>query len=286
MWDKLTKGIGVVEAHHSKGAQTLLSANDPSPVLIANPEGRSLFLLIGDHAGSCIPEALCNLGLAEPDLERHIALDIGVSALGRALSEAMDAPFIEQRYSRLVVDCNRAKGTPQSIAAVSDETVIPGNAGLDPEAAERRYRHIFDPYHRAIAAALDRRGEEGRAVVLISLHSFTPVLGAQARPWDVGVLHDGGETEFARTLLGQLVQGSSWCVGNNEPYHMDATDFTVPYHAYPRGLHYAEIEVRQDHLTDDAGVRTMAATLGKALVQAARGTKGVPAAFAPDGRTP
>lgn len=253
----------------SKGARTLLSANDPSPVRIANPDGRSLFLLIGDHAGNRIPQALADLGLSNGDLERHIALDIGVSRLGRALSGVLDAPFIEQRYSRLVVDCNRAQGTPESIAAVSDGTAIAGNAGLDPAAAECRYREIFTPYHDAVAAALDQRAAKGRPAVLVSLHSFTPVLGMQARPWDIGVLHDRGETAFARVLLGRLGDGGQWCVGDNEPYYMDETDFTVPYHAYPRDLPYAEIEVRQDLLADDAGIEAMAAALGAALVRAA-----------------
>jgi predicted N-formylglutamate amidohydrolase len=93
----------------------LLSASDPPPVRITNPDGQSLFLLIGDHAGNLIPERLGGLGLAPEDIKRHIAWDMGVAALGRELAALLDATFIEQRYSRLVIDCNRAPTRPRQL---------------------------------------------------------------------------------------------------------------------------------------------------------------------------
>ena len=71
--------------------------------------------------------------------------------------------------------------------------------GIDIEPAERiddlgeaarqtRVAAIFRPYHNAVAAALDRRATEGRASVLVALHSFTPVFKGIARPWHVAVL--------------------------------------------------------------------------------------------------
>jgi predicted N-formylglutamate amidohydrolase len=256
-----------------KSPTTLLRAGDPSPVRIDNPAGQSLFLLLGDHAGSGIPGRLGNLGLPEADLQRHIALDIGVARLGRTLAAALDAVFVEQSYSRLVVDCNRAEGSPESIVATSDGTIIAGNAKLDEDDRERRYREIFDPYHAAIAAALDQRKAEGRGVILVSLHSFTPVLGPERRPWDVGILHDGGDTAFALALARQLRSASRWCIGDNEPYRMDDTDYTVPFHAYSRGLPYAEIEIRQDHLASEAGVASVARELGRAMTSLESRTK-------------
>src|SRR5689334_7468732 len=85
-------------------ANGLLGAADPPAVEVINPLGASPFLLIGDHAGNPVPQSLGTLGLAPGELERHIAWDIGIAALGRALSERLDAPFIAQRYSRLVID--------------------------------------------------------------------------------------------------------------------------------------------------------------------------------------
>lgn len=252
----------------SEGKPALLSADDLPPVRIANPEGRSLFLLLGDHAGNGIPRSLSGLGLPESELQRHIALDIGVSRLGRALASALDAVFVEQRYSRLVVDCNRDTASAEGIAAVSDGTTIPANATVAAGARESRYREVFHPYHNAIAALLDARAAKGEPVILVSLHSFTPVLAGERRPWEIGVLHDGGDTGFALALLARLRAGGG-TIGDNQPYRMDATDYTVPRHAYPRLLPYAELEIRQDRLATHAGIARVARLLSQALVLAA-----------------
>lgn len=60
----------------------LLGQDDPSPIEVVNPQGRSPFLLVGDHCGICIPRVLGDLGLGIADRERHIGWDIGTAALG------------------------------------------------------------------------------------------------------------------------------------------------------------------------------------------------------------
>ena len=99
--------------------QRLLSRDDPSPVSVTNRGGSAPFLLIGDHAGRAIPRALGDLGVAAGAMDRHIAWDIGVSGLGRKLAMRLDACFVEQTYSRLVLDCNRKVGAPDRAPAVS-----------------------------------------------------------------------------------------------------------------------------------------------------------------------
>lgn len=228
-----------------------------------------MFLLLGDHAGNSVPERLAGLGLYDADLERHIALDLGVAALGAWLATLLDAPFIEQRYSRLVIDCNRSPGSEGSILTISDGTPIPGNVGLSSDEREARRREIFDPYHRAIEDALSAREHGAAPAILVALHSFTPRMNGIDRPWQVGVLHGGGNGDFARKMLAILQATSGLAVGDNEPYRMDDTDYTVPAHAFASQRAYVELEIRQDELGDEAGVIRMAAILGKALREAA-----------------
>jgi predicted N-formylglutamate amidohydrolase len=242
----------------------LIGANDPSPVRIANAGGQSLFLLLGDHAGNAIPAALGTLGLTQGEFGRHIALDIGVHELGAELAARLDAPFVEQHYSRLVVDCNRSPEAADAIAQVSDGTVIPGNDGITAAARARRYSSIFEPYHAAITKLLDMRDAAGMVTTIVSLHSFTPRLGNEPRPWTAGVLHDGGDTRFAAALLQVLRASEGERIGDNAPYRMDATDFTVPRHAYP-DRPYAEIEIRQDQLSTPAGRQAILELLVSAL---------------------
>lgn len=244
----------------------LLNRQDPNPVrkTVSNAAD-SPFVLIGDHAGTAIPAALGDLGLSAADRARHIAVDIGVEALGQALSKRLGAPFVSQAYSRLVVDCNRDPDHRGWIAEESDGTPIPGNRDLSREQRTARRVEIFDPYHAAVAKALDTRAAQGRDSVLVALHSFTPVMNGETRPWHVGVLHAGHEDGFAHAVLERLRERSGLVVGDNKPYRMDPTDYTVFRHAFPRGLRYVEIEVRQDLLASEPGVSEISELLGEVI---------------------
>src|ERR1017187_8752719 len=121
----------------------LLGKGDVPPIHEDNAAGRSPFLLTSDHYGRLIPRVLGDLGLAADELTRHIAWDVGIAGVADALSKQLDAHLIAQRYSRLVIDCNRPPGAPSSIPRVSEATVIPGNEDLAHEATEARRRQIF-----------------------------------------------------------------------------------------------------------------------------------------------
>src|SRR6202165_4322956 len=135
----------------------LLGSQDVPPVHEDNAAGRSPFLLTSDHYGRAIPRMLGDLGLPASELTRHIAWDIGIAGVADALSKDLDAHLIAQRYSRLVIDCNRPPDAPSSIPRLSEATVIPGNEGLARDAIEARRQAIFDPYHRRIADVIERR---------------------------------------------------------------------------------------------------------------------------------
>jgi predicted N-formylglutamate amidohydrolase len=234
---------------NSHKSQMLLSADDPPPVGIINPRGASPFLLIGDHAGNAVPSALGSLGLTGEEMTRHIAWDIGIAGLGERLSALLDATFVHQIYSRLVIDCNRDPLASDAIPALSDETPVPANIDLTPAGRDARVRAIHAPYQAAIAAELARREAAGRDAILVSLHSFTPVMRGVARPWQVGVLYSGGDTSFALSTLRLLEARGDLTVGDNQPYAMDGIDYTVPRHSFEACRRYVEIEIRQDLLT-------------------------------------
>ena len=243
----------------------LLGANDPPPVEIINPQGRSPFLLIGDHCGNRIPAPLGTLGLVAADQGRHIAWDIGTATLGEDLADKLDAVFLRQTYSRLVIDCNRDPHASDAIPEISDGTTIPGNQGLTTEHRAARIRAIHAPYQAAIGDEIVRRARTDAPTRLVSLHSFTPSMNGVVRPWQIGILHDGANDAMARRLLAWLRGQRRWNVGDNEPYVMDDTDHTVPRHAFAAGISYVEIELSQGELASQAGVRAWSAILSQGL---------------------
>lgn len=243
----------------------LQDGSEREAAIVTNSGAQSPFLLLGDHAGRGIPTRLGDLGLSEADRERHIAWDIGVAALGQRLSTALDATFIAQRYSRLVIDCNRDPGRGDSIPAESDGSPIAGNRDLSEVERARRVGEVFTPYHARIAKELDARAARGLRTIIVALHSFTPAMQGVARPWTFGVLHLG-DSPFSQAMLEALrTEPDGPVIGDNEPYRMDEVDFTVPHHAIRRGLDYLELEVRQDLLTEPAGQDAVAARLARLL---------------------
>jgi predicted N-formylglutamate amidohydrolase len=237
------------------------------PVFEQNPEGPSPFLLTCDHYGRAIPPSLGDLGLPESELSRHIAWDIGIAGVAAALAQHLDAHLIAQRYSRLVIDCNRPLEAPSSIPRISEATIIPGNEGLTREAMEARRRSIFDPYHRRIREVIDRRLGDGIPTVLVSLHSFTPVYAGIARPWHIGTLYHR-DLRLPPLLLELLRLEPDLVVGDNEPYAVsDETDYTIPVHGEARGLMNTGVEIRQDLIADPAGEREWAERLARILTE-------------------
>lgn len=227
----------------------LLKEDDPEPYRVIEGAPSSDYIVICDHAGNRIPRLLGNLGVAQRDLQRHIAWDIGASEVAEGLGRELGARVILQPYSRLVIDCNRPLTSPQSVVQESDGTVIPGNLAITPEEAQLRAQCIFEPYHARIRRELDERSALGRTSALIFLHTFTPVLGGSARAWHAGVLHHR-EQRLAAPLLRGLRSEPDLIVGDNEPYAAsESTDYGLVEHGERRGLPCVELELRQDLLT-------------------------------------
>jgi predicted N-formylglutamate amidohydrolase len=245
----------------------LLGTEDVPPVFEENTASRSPFLLTCDHYGRIIPRALGDLGLPLSELARHIAWDIGIAGVAEALAKHLGAHLIAQRYSRLVIDCNRPPQAPSSIPRISEATVIPGNEGLAEDAAATRRKAVFDPYHHRIAEVIEARLRDGIPTVLVSLHSFTPVYAGIARPWHIGTLYHR-DTKLAPLLLKLLRRETDLVVGDNEPYAVsDDTDYTIPVHGEARGLMNTGIEVRQDLIADPAGQKQWADRLARIFAE-------------------
>jgi predicted N-formylglutamate amidohydrolase len=248
------------------GATFLADENVP-PVHEHNADGRSPFLFTCDHYGRLIPRMLGDLGLSENELTRHIAWDIGIAEVSEQLATQLDAHLVAQRYSRLVIDCNRPPQVASSIPLISEAITIPGNEGLTREAAEARRQAIFDPYHRRIDEIIDQRLQAGKPTVLVAMHSFTPVYAGIARPWHIGTLYHR-DTVLPPLLLKHLRREGDLVVGNNEPYAVsDETDYTIPVHGERRGLMNTGIEIRQDLISDQAGQQAWADRLARILAE-------------------
>ena len=240
----------------------LLGPDDPAPYEVVNPQGQAKCLLICDHAANRVPAKLSGLGLSGPELESHIAWDIGVADVTRYLAEILDAPAILANYSRLVIDVNRRIEHPTAIVASCEGKAIPGNASLPEQNRNLRIAEIYDPYHARVDELLAGFTARGIIPAVLSIHSFTPVFYKQVRPWEIGVLwvQDG---RMAAPMIGYF-RKKGFTTGDNEPYDgrlLRGT--TLNRHADAHGLPNALVEIRNDLLETDDGRREWAGLLGQ-----------------------
>ncbi|MDP6474068.1 MAG: N-formylglutamate amidohydrolase [Alphaproteobacteria bacterium] len=244
-----------------------LASDDPPPYSLVNQGGRPRFILTCDHASAAVPRHMDSLGLAESDLSRHIAWDIGAGMVTRHLAELLDAPAFLAGYSRLVIDCNRPLTSPTSIPNASDNRPIPANQAVSAEQAAARAEAFYWPYHRQISGLLDRLTAGAKIPLFVALHSFTPQLdGGAPRPWHIGLLfeHDARLVAPLRAAFTALVPGI--CIGENEPYAIvGPSDYSIPEHGQKRGLPHIEIEIRQDLIDTPDGAALWAGRISEAL---------------------
>lgn len=224
-----------------------------------------LFIFV-DHASHAIPPAYDALGLPADILATHIGWDIGAAALGRTLATDLQAKAQFCQFSRLLIDPNRSLDKSDLIPGEADRIPIPGNQALS--AAERHHRinTYHAPYHEQLARALDQVCLTHDDPLILSVHSFTPRLigDAQMRPWHIGLLWRDDEAS-AHTFMAELAASTDYTVGDNQPYDARVFNYSVDRHVGPRGLRHITIEVRQDLISNEAGVARVAGKIGPAL---------------------
>ena len=215
---------------------------------IHNADGKSPILLLCDHATNMVPRSVNDgtLGLPDADMNRHIAYDLGAREVVRHLSDILDATALMSRFSRLVIDPNRAEDDPTILMKLYDGSIIPGNRYADAVEKQRRIELFHRPYHQAITDQIDSKIAQGQVPVLVSIHSFTPQLrGRSRRPWHLGVLWDS-DGRIPGPFMEYFAQDPDVVVGDNEPYSGQLQGDTMYQHGTSRNLPHVLIEIRHD----------------------------------------
>lgn len=231
-------------------------------VTLAGRAPGAALVLTCEHASPAVPPEYDNLGLTAAQLRDHIGWDIGAAAVAEELSRQLRAPAVLSAVSRLLVDCNRDLADVDLMPHESHGLPIPGNASIDAAERDERLRRFYEPYHRAVDAVVRAHPD----ALLLSLHSFTPVLNGRQRPFDVGVLFDD-HAELADTLAGGIA-AAGFGVRMNEPYSgLDGLIFSARTHGRRHGVRYLELEVNNRLLRRDDEARAVARRLVDAVAR-------------------
>ena len=238
----------------------------PPPWLVHHPGRRADVLVLCDHAGNQIPAQLNQLGLDADQTQGHIAWDPGALAVAERVAARLQAELLGWRLSRLVADPNRAPDHADLILVRSDDTFVPGNETLSDAQRTQRLDEFHRPYHQIIEAAVARRLAAGLRPLLISIHSFEPVLVGVPRPWPIGVLWKLAREPVAGVINALAAQGLE--VGDNQPYDgRVALGYTLEQHAIRHGLPHIPIELRNDLIRSEPSADAWAERIITALQQ-------------------
>lgn len=215
------------------------------------------FLITCEHGGNRIPPGYRPLFRGfEALLQTHRGYDPGALAMARTLAAALPAPLHFSTTSRLLVDLNRSPGHPKLHA----EAVSNAPAAVRRQIRERYYL----PYRQSVEADIAALVAQGRRVVHIASHSFTPELAGETRNADIGLLYDPArDGERALSIRWQDCLGKrlpELRVRRNYPYTGKSDGLTAflrrrfpaeaylgieleinQKHAYARGRHWREL---------------------------------------------
>lgn len=144
-------------------------------------------LITCEHGGNDVPPGYAELFASWRDLlASHRGYDAGALATAEVLSTTMDAPLVAATVSRLVVDLNRSIGHPRLFSEITKP--LPTKTKKDILAS-----HYY-PHRQAVTAVAEGFLAQGKRVLHIASHSFTPRLGGIDRHCDIGLLYDPKRT--------------------------------------------------------------------------------------------
>jgi len=231
---------------------------------ILNADVTAGLIILCEHASNHIPADYQQLGLSDKNLETHIAWDIGAADVTRKMSEMMEVPAILGTTSRLLIDPNREPDHPTLVPVTSDGIDIPANGDLPAEAIAMRRASMYDPFHAAAEALIERHVNAGLTPLIVGMHSFTPSMNSKTRPWEIGFLWNK-DPRLAQAMIGLLERETDLTIGDNQPYSGRDLYYTMQRHGATHGLPQTTVEIRQDLLMDASMVLQWAALMADLL---------------------
>lgn len=197
-------------------------------------------LITCEHGGNRVPPRYRSLFQGHEELlHTHRGYDPGGLTMARDLAEAFQAALFVATISRLLIDLNRSIGHPKLYSEATRQAPV-----------EVR-REILDahylPYRNQVEAHIANESAEGRRVIHISSHSFTPVLDGEVRNADIGLLYDPGRAAEAK-LCRDWQAALKACtpeirVRRNYPYTGKSDGFTAHLRRQFADETYAGIEL-------------------------------------------
>jgi predicted N-formylglutamate amidohydrolase len=136
-----------------------------------------------EHADNYIPKDYLNLFVGKDEvLNSHRGWDEGSKDIGKYVARLLEAPFFQQKISRLLIESNRSIDNSELFSEYS--------TGLLSEDKKYLISQYYLNYRNQVENEIRMAIEKKQNVIHISVHTFTPILNGVERQVDIGILYD------------------------------------------------------------------------------------------------
>jgi predicted N-formylglutamate amidohydrolase len=193
-----------------------------------------------EHGGNTVPPRYRALfRVLQETLKTHAGYDIGALAMARQLSKSFNAPLVYSTITRLLVDLNRSIHHSRLHAEAIRHALG--------ETREQILADHYLPYRTQVESLIRNAVTQGKRVIHVSSHSFTPELNGNVRNADIGLLYDParpGERRICRQWQRALVQAApDLRIRRNYPYRGKDDGFMPHLRSRYRPAAYIGIEL-------------------------------------------
>lgn len=204
-----------------------------------------------EHSDNKVPSQYQKLFESNSEiLETHRGYDIGALKLTRTISEKLKSETYAHEFSRLLIDLNRSLDNPSAFSEFMDE--------VDQDTRRSIVEEYYLPYRQKIKNFMSSLISEGKAILHLSVHTFTPQMNGVNREVDVGLLYDPKrnlEKEFCwkwRRQLEKLMPDLKYRMNHPYPGTMDGFSTSIRKDLSQEEYLGIELEVSQRFaLSDD-----------------------------------
>lgn len=119
-------------------------------------------------------------------LQTHRGMDFGALEVARQLRQFFDCDLIEAKASRLLIDCNRSLSNRHCYSEITKL--------FNQEQKKEIIENYYVPFRDDVKKKIKEHINQGKMVLHLSIHSFTPILNNILRETDLGILYDPKRT--------------------------------------------------------------------------------------------
>lgn len=144
-------------------------------------------ILTCEHAGNEVPPHLREQLVIPPRvLASHRGYDRGSLEIAERLARACRSELLSSQTSRLVVDLNRSKRSPELFSRYAER--------LSQKQRDEVLQRYYLPFRAKVRESIARQIDDGGRVLHLLVHTFTPIRNGVRRTADVGLLYDPRRT--------------------------------------------------------------------------------------------